>query len=84
MQILYHQLQQHPELPPTIEGLSKTENRERRVDWAGKLIRRESEICFNFGKHKGEPVKDHRDYASWMLENDFPAETKRKLQEALQ
>ncbi|MEN8192867.1 MAG: hypothetical protein ABFS12_08625 [Bacteroidota bacterium] len=34
------------------------------------------ELIFNFGKYKGEPVKDNLDYAEWMLKKDFPEDTK--------
>ena len=37
------------------------------------------ELIFNFGKYKGEPVKNHIDYAEWMLEKDFPEDTKNIL-----
>lgn len=33
------------------------------------------EVVFNFGKHAGEPVRNHGDYLDWMLEADFPADT---------
>ncbi len=33
------------------------------------------EVQFNFGKHAGEPVRDHPDYVEWMLNSDFPADT---------
>lgn len=33
------------------------------------------EIVFNFGKHVGQPVRNHEDYLDWMLESDFPPDT---------
>jgi DNA polymerase-3 subunit epsilon len=54
------------------------------VDYARNLVRNEKgEIVFNFGKHKGEPVTHHPDYAQWMLENDFPEGTKMILRKIL-
>lgn len=54
------------------------------VDYARYLLRGESgEIIFNFGKHKGQPVHQHQEYARWMLESDFPEGTKRILRKIL-
>ena len=33
------------------------------------------EVVFNFGQHRGEPVRDHADYVEWMETSDFPADT---------
>ncbi len=43
-------------------------SRRLRVNGAGQVV-------FSFGKHAGEPVRDHPDYVDWMLESDFPADT---------
>jgi DNA polymerase-3 subunit epsilon len=37
------------------------------------------EVRFGFGKHAGERVRDHPDYVEWMLESDFPPDTKEAL-----
>lgn len=43
------------------------------------------EILFNFGKHNGKPVKyilkQEPQYYDWMINGDFPLDTKRKLTE---
>lgn len=46
------------------------------VDIAGNLVLINGEICFNFGKNKGQPVKLCRDYAMWMLGQSFASSTK--------
>lgn len=56
------------------------------VDLAGRMIRNEKrEIIFNFGKHKGKVVtqvlKDEPSFYDWMMNGDFPLDTKRKLTE---
>ncbi|MBT8479675.1 MAG: 3'-5' exonuclease [Gemmatimonadetes bacterium] len=33
------------------------------------------EVVFNFGTHAGTPVREHEDYAEWMLQSDFPRDT---------
>jgi len=56
------------------------------VDLAGRMIRNDKgEEIFNFGKHKGKPVlkvfKEEPAYYDWMMNGDFPMDTKRKLTE---
>lgn len=41
------------------------------------------EVIFNFGTNAGKRVIDKRDYASWMLSQNFPLDTKRKLKSIL-
>lgn len=56
------------------------------VDLAGRMIRNDKgEEIFNFGKHKSKKVaavlKDEPAYYDWMMNGDFPQDTKRKLTE---
>lgn len=56
------------------------------VDLAGRMIRDENgEEIFNFGKHKNKKVttvlKEEPAYYDWMMNGDFPQDTKRKLTE---
>lgn len=56
------------------------------VDLAGRMMRNDKgEEIFNFGKHKGKPVlkvfKEEPAYYDWMMNGDFPMDTKRKLTE---
>jgi DNA polymerase III subunit epsilon len=56
------------------------------VDLAGRMTRNErGEELFNFGKHKGKKVtavlKEEPAYYDWMMNGDFPQDTKRKLTE---
>jgi DNA polymerase III subunit epsilon len=56
------------------------------VDLAGRMIKNEKgEEIFNFGKHKGKKVTDvfriEPAYYDWMMNGDFPQDTKRKLTE---
>ncbi|GIV35944.1 MAG: DNA polymerase III subunit epsilon [Cyclobacteriaceae bacterium] len=56
------------------------------VDLAGRIIRNEKgEEIFNFGKHKNKKVadvlRDEPSYYDWMMNGDFPMDTKRKLTE---
>jgi DNA polymerase-3 subunit epsilon len=56
------------------------------VDLAGRMTRNEKgEPIFNFGKHKNKPVvqvfKEEPSYYDWMMNGDFPMDTKRRLTE---
>ena len=56
------------------------------VDLAGRIVLNDKGIAiFNFGKHKGKPVLEvldrERGYYDWMMQGDFPLDTKRKLTE---
>jgi DNA polymerase-3 subunit epsilon len=56
------------------------------VDLAGRMIKNDKgEEVFNFGKHKGKKVmavlKEEPAYYDWMMNGDFPQDTKRKLTE---
>lgn len=47
------------------------------LDLSGKFVEIDGEVCFNFGKHKGKPVKSEKNYLRWMLDSDFSKDTKR-------
>lgn len=54
------------------------------VDLAGRIILNEAgEEIYNFGKHKGKRVVDvfelEPQYYDWIVKNDFPMDTKRRL-----
>jgi len=54
------------------------------VDLAGRMVKNDKgEPTFNFGKHKGKSVlkvfKDEPAYYDWMMNGDFPLDTKRWL-----
>lgn len=56
------------------------------VDFAGRMVFNDKGIeVFNFGKHKGVPVVDvfkkEPNYYEWMMQGDFPLDTKRRLTE---
>lgn len=56
------------------------------VDLAGRMVKNDKgEPVFNFGKHKKKPVltvfKEEPSYYDWMMNGDFPLDTKRRLTE---
>ncbi len=58
----------------------------KQLDFAGRLgFNDKGEEIFNFGKHKGKRIQDifnsEPSYYDWMMKNDFPLYTKKKLEE---
>src|SRR6185369_2663102 len=56
------------------------------IDLAGRMVRNDKgEVIFNFGKHKSKTVekvfKEEPAYYDWMMNGDFPLDTKRRLTE---
>ena len=53
------------------------------VDLAGRVVMKDGVEVFNFGKHRGKPVlkvfEEEPNYYDWMMNGDFPLDTKRKL-----
>lgn len=68
----------------SLEEMLVLSRRPDEVDRAGKLRRRRGEVVFAFGKHRGRPVTAHPDYAEWLLEADFPSDTKRFVRRLLE
>lgn len=51
------------------------------MDLACRIVLNDNDVpVFNFGKHKGKPVKDvfrnERSFYSWIMQGDFPKNTK--------
>lgn len=67
-----------------VKKLAEFSGDKRKADLVGHLVfNNKSEICFNFGKHKGKTVKEvfqiEPTYYAWMMNADFPLSTKRIL-----
>lgn len=83
-EVLLAQLERYPELKNDIEFLSEFSSFNRNVDFVGRIIYNDkNEEVFNFGKYKGQKVEYVLDkdpgFFAWMLNNDFPQDTKRVL-----
>ena len=84
-EVLKSQLDRYPDLTNDIEILSKDYSSfNNNVDFAGRIIFNDKGIeVFNFGKHRGKPVseifKKEPSYYSWMMDGDFPLNTKQVL-----
>ncbi|HBK31957.1 MAG TPA: DNA polymerase III subunit epsilon [Porphyromonadaceae bacterium] len=84
-EVLKSQLQRYPDLINDVEALSKEYSSfNNNVDFAGRIVKNDKGVeVFNFGKHKGKPVvevlKNEPSYYAWMMEGDFPLNTKQSL-----
>lgn len=87
-EVLLGQLERYPELKNDIVALSEFSSGGRNVDLAGRMVYDDNhEPVFNFGKNKGRKVADvvrmDPGFIQWILQGDFPKETKdqvRRLQ----
>lgn len=81
-EVLQGQLDRYPDtLKNDVAFLSEFSRRHRNVDLAGRIVLDEQgEPVINFGKYKGRPVKEvlQRDqgYFAWIMQGDFPQNTK--------
>jgi DNA polymerase III subunit epsilon len=82
--ILKAQLDRYPQLPNDVKGLHEFSGQGNNVDLAGRFVFDKNKVpVFNFGKHRGKPVtwvlKQEPSYYNWMMDGDFPQQTKRVL-----
>lgn len=84
-EVLKGQLAKYPDLENDVDFLSQNfSSFNNNVDFAGRMIFNEEGVeVFNFGKHRGKPVeevlKNEPSYYSWMMDGDFPLNTKQEL-----
>ena len=83
-EVFMAQLDRYPDLQKDIDYLHQFSCMNANVDLAGRIVFNEKkEEVFNFGKHKGRLVSEvfskEPSYYDWMMNGDFPAETKQVL-----
>ena len=82
------QLKRYENLGNSVESVLGVIGEDKIVDYARRFGFNDKGIeIFNFGKHKGRPVRDvlkaEPQYYDWMMRGDFPLHTKQKLTEIL-
>lgn len=83
-EILFSQFEQYDDIGDTLDEIAQysTYSSDRPADIAGKLLyNQEGALIYNFGKNKGSLVTDDLGYARWMINSDFPEDTKNLLSE---
>jgi DNA polymerase III subunit epsilon len=83
-EVFCSQLERYPDLKRDIDFLHEFTCMHQNVDLAGRIIYNDKkQEVFNFGKHKGKTVAEifqkEPSYYDWMMQGDFPAETKKVL-----
>lgn len=84
-EVLKSQLNRYPDLTNDVEALSKEYSSfKNNVDFAGRIVLNDEGVeVFNFGKHRGKSIADvfrkEPSYYSWMMDGDFPLNTKQTL-----
>lgn len=79
--VLKSQLDRYSELQNNVEFLADFSNIGRNLDLAARFVLNENdEPIMNFGKHKGKTVKEvlrrEPSFYDWMMQGDFPKNTK--------
>ena len=85
-EVLKAQLDRYPELENDVNFLSKYSSFTNNVDFAGRMVYNEKgQEVINFGKYKGrlveEVLKSDPSYYTWIMNGDFPLNTKKMLTE---
>ena len=85
-EVLKAQLDRYPELENDVNFLSKYSSFTNNVDFAGRMVYNEKGLeVINFGKYKGrlveEVLKSDPSYYAWIMNGDFPLNTKKMLTE---
>lgn len=85
-EVLMAQLEQHNDVPTTVEELEKYTCQQPFADMAGRIALDENgREIFNFGKHKGRTLEvvfqEEPGYNAWIQQGDFPRYTKRVCQD---
>jgi DNA polymerase-3 subunit epsilon len=87
VEVLKSQLERYDDIGNTAEALHNFTGSGEIVDYARRIMLKDGEYYFNFGKHKGKKVKDvlkaEPQYYDWMMQSDFPLHTKQCLTEIL-
>ena len=85
-EVLKAQLDRYPELENDVNFLSKYSSFTNNVDFAGRMVYNEKgQEVINFGHYKGrlveEVLKSDPSYYAWIMNGDFPLNTKKMLTE---
>lgn len=80
-EVLKGQLDRYPDLKNEVEFLSDFSKSGRGLDLACRIVLNDKDVpVFNFGKHKGRSVEEvlrkEPSFYSWVMEGDFPRNTK--------
>lgn len=75
--VLLAQVARYDDLPRDAVGLAEWSRHDDRLDLAGKFVRVNGNVVYNFGQSKDEPIESNPGLLTWMLNKDFSSDTKR-------
>lgn len=82
LEVLLAQIERYEEVPSDTDALHEfSKGKSKKLDMAGRFALNDNNIpVFNFGKHRGKTVEEVLDkekgYYGWMMNADFPVDTK--------
>ncbi|MGB0165722.1 MAG: exonuclease domain-containing protein [Luteibaculum sp.] len=85
LEVLLAQIERYDEVPATVDELHEfSRGKSRKLDMAGRFALNDNDVpVFNFGKHRGKSVEEvlgaEPGYYGWMLNAEFPTDTKEVL-----
>jgi DNA polymerase-3 subunit epsilon len=87
IEVLDAQLGRYQDIATDVQGLHQFTNTDEYVDYARRIVVKDGQPVFNFGKHKGRKVEEiftlEPQYYDWMMQADFALHTKQKISEIL-
>jgi DNA polymerase-3 subunit epsilon len=87
IEVLESQLDKYEDLGTDVKKLHEFTTGETLVDYARRMVMKDGEPIFNFGKYKGRKVEEvftvEPQYYDWMMQADFPLHTKQKISDIL-
>ena len=87
IEVLEAQLDRYTDLGTEVKALHDFTNTEQYVDYARRILLKDGQPVFNFGKYKGRKVEEiftiEPQYYDWMMQADFSLHTKQKISEIL-
>lgn len=87
IEVLEAQLDKYESLADDVPSLHKFTHADDFVDYARRIVLKDGQPVFNFGKYKGRKVEEvftqEPQYYDWMMQADFALHTKQKISEIL-
>ena len=84
------EFRKYDDLPCDMESLDREFNPRDPsfADRSGRLVWKDGEVVVNFGKKRGEKLRDlavrERNFLKWMVKGDFPQDTRKICEDALE
>lgn len=80
-EVFKSQLDRYDDLPDSVEGLNDFSRVKGSIDLSARVVKNDKDVpVFNFGKHKGKPVREvfktEPSFYHWIMQGDFPKDTK--------